>query len=82
VLHSGMVLSAVGMVLPETFKAVQASGVIKNMSRQDYSSISHASSHMVAQLNESQPMQALSKSGQWVAPGSLLQVTMTNQNKG
>ena len=77
-----MVLSSVGVILPETFKMVAENGVIQQVKRHDYATIQHASSHMVAELTAAQPMQALSKGGQWVAPGSMTQAILSNKNKG
>ena len=80
--HSGMVLSSVGVILPETFKMVADNGLIQQVKRHDSATIQHASSHMVAELTAAQPMQALSKGGQWLAPGSLTQIIISNKNKG
>lgn len=80
--HSGMVLSSVAMVLPETFKMIDKSGVIQQVSRHNYATINQASSHMVEKFTEAQPMQALTKGGAWVAPGSMTQTIISNKNKG
>lgn len=79
--HSGVVLSAVGVVLPETFKAVDlTSGATKSVARADFAAISHSSGHMVSQSNTGANVaQALSKSGQWITPGSALQASMSNK---
>lgn len=79
---SGVVLSAVGAVLPETFKAVNMSnGVVKSFNRSEFSNISQASTHMVAEQLSAKPAQALSSAGQWIAPGSVTQVSMSNTQK-
>lgn len=81
-LASGVVLSAVGVVLPEHFKAVNLSnGAVKMVSRNEFGGISQNSTHMVAQNLATNPMQAISQSGQWVAPGSITQATISNSTQ-
>jgi len=80
--HSGMVLNALGVVLPEQFKFILANGVIKNASKKNGSVMSQAAEHMVAKSVEAQPMQALSAGGQWLTPGSVTQSILTNKQQG
>ena len=73
-MHTGVVLSSVGLVLPDTFKAVNMkNGVVKSMGRNGMSVISQQSGHMVAEQLASNPLQAISKSGQFITPGGLTQ---------
>ena len=71
-MHSGMVLSSVGVVLPETFKMVQANGTIKNVASHDFSAVTKASNHMTVQKSAAPPIQAISRAGKWVTPTSNL----------
>lgn len=81
-MHSGVVLSAVAMVLPDSFKAVnQATGAVTSYSRSDFSSIAQASSYMVSQQSMANTPQSLSVSGKWVAPGGVEQQTLSNKGR-
>ncbi len=72
--HSGVVLSAVGVVLPESVKTVEIStGVIKNVSSEALLSSKIGSKNFSSVAQSQGPMQALNQSGNWQTPGSMTQ---------
>ena len=81
-MHTGVVLSAIGIVLPEQVKMVNLSnGTIKQVNAQALSNSRQSSQHFINVAQAPSSMQTLSQNGKWQGPAAAVSDPF-NRTKG